>query len=491
MGEPNTYGKGLKGILFFGGLQIFKLLLSIVRTKCTAIFLGPVGYGIYGLLTSTLSLIEAATGFGLGSSAVKDIAQAAATDEKQAISTTYTVLNRLVWWTGLLGTLLCAVFSKQLSLLTFGNTDYTVAFIIVSVTLLFNQLISGQGALLTGLRKYKYIAQANIYGSVLGFLVTVPLYAIWKIDAIVPVIVASALVSLLVSVWVVRKIRPERAAISARETLRKGRAMFCVGISLSLSYMMTMLAGYLIRIYVSHVGDALQVGLFIASFSLVNTYVGLIFSSIERDFYPRLSSVAADRKMFHTSISQEMELLLLLVAPLVMVFMVFSQPALAVFYSTKFLAAKNIICWTALAMLFKVPGWTLSIGLIARGDTKPYLRNQIAYMAYQLLLNIAGFHWGGLTGLGVSFFVSHFVYSLQMCYCAKRRFGYAMESKTLRLAAAMAVVALGTCILASVSSGWMLYGTGIIPVAGIALASYRELDKRIGITQRLRARLTK
>ena len=76
MNAINTYKSSAKGIAIFGGLQVFKILLSVIRTKCSALFLGPAGFGIYSLISSTLTSIELATNCGLGASAVKDIAKA-------------------------------------------------------------------------------------------------------------------------------------------------------------------------------------------------------------------------------------------------------------------------------------------------------------------------------------------------------------------------------------------------------------------------------
>ena len=90
-----TYKKGLKGIAVFGGLQVYKILLSVLTTKVSALFLGPVGSGIYGLISSTLTTVEAVVGCGLGTSAVKDISQGKAKNDEQSIASVYTVVNRL------------------------------------------------------------------------------------------------------------------------------------------------------------------------------------------------------------------------------------------------------------------------------------------------------------------------------------------------------------------------------------------------------------
>ena len=54
----NSYGSILKATGLFGGVKVFEILMSIVRTKFVALLLGPSGMGIYGLISSPINLIK-------------------------------------------------------------------------------------------------------------------------------------------------------------------------------------------------------------------------------------------------------------------------------------------------------------------------------------------------------------------------------------------------------------------------------------------------
>ena len=106
-------------------------------------------------------------------------------------------LKKLVWITiALLGLLVNDLISSPwLSEIAFGNKDYTISFMWISIALLFKQLSSSQLAILQGLRKLKSLAKANIFGNFIGLLITLPLYYFYKIDAIVPAIIIATLMS--------------------------------------------------------------------------------------------------------------------------------------------------------------------------------------------------------------------------------------------------------------------------------------------------------
>ena len=186
--HQSTYRQIAKATSLFGGVQAFQIIITIIKSKFVAILLGPTGMGIVGLLTSTTGLITGLTNFGLGTSAVKDISEANGTQDEIRISTVISVMRRLVWLTGLLGALITLIFSPFLSQITFGNNEYTIAFIWLSITLLFNQLSTGQLVLLQGLRRLQDLAKANLLGSIIGLLITIPIYYIWGFKGIVPVI---------------------------------------------------------------------------------------------------------------------------------------------------------------------------------------------------------------------------------------------------------------------------------------------------------------
>ncbi|WP_352405636.1 oligosaccharide flippase family protein, partial [Petrimonas sp.] len=171
--HQSSYRQIMKATSLFGGVQVFQIVISIVRSKFVALLLGPAGMGIVGLLTSTTGLVAGLTNFGLGTSAIKNISEANATGDEQRISTVISVMRRLVWITGILGAVVTLLFSPWLSQFTFGNKEYTASFAWISATLLFSQLSTGELVLLQGLRKLQDLAKANVYGSIAGLLITV------------------------------------------------------------------------------------------------------------------------------------------------------------------------------------------------------------------------------------------------------------------------------------------------------------------------------
>ena len=184
--EKSSYRQIIKATSLFGGVQIFSIIISIIRSKFVALFLGPNGMGILGLFMSSISLVSNLTNFGLQTSAVRDIADTMGSKNLKKVAVRILILKRLVWLTGLLGSTLTILFSSYLSEITFGNKDYKSAFIWLSVTLLINQLNVGQIVVFQSLRKLKLYAKSSVFGSFFSLLIIIPIYYYFGERGIVP-----------------------------------------------------------------------------------------------------------------------------------------------------------------------------------------------------------------------------------------------------------------------------------------------------------------
>ena len=154
--EASSYRSIFKATSLFGGVQVYQILIGIIKSKFIAILLGPEGIGLMGLYTSATELIKQFSSLGLSQSAVRDVSEANGKGDAHQVSLKITVLQKLVWITGLLGMILVILLSPVLSKVTFGNYDYTLPLIILSCTLLFDQLCSGQKVVLQGLYLFKF-----------------------------------------------------------------------------------------------------------------------------------------------------------------------------------------------------------------------------------------------------------------------------------------------------------------------------------------------
>lgn len=479
--QQSSYRQIMKATSIFGGVQVINILIAIIRSKFIAVLLGPAGMGIAGLLTSTTGLIGGLTNFGLGTSAVRNVAAADGTGNQSRIAIILTVLRRWVWVTGLLGMMVTIVAAPALSRMTFGNSDYTFPFIWISVSLLLTQLSTGQMILLQGMRKLQYLAKANLAGSVLGLIMTLPLYYWLGINGIVPAIIISSVIACICAWYFGRKINVEKIRVSKARTIVEGKEMLAMGFMISISGLITLGTSYIVRIFISNHGGVAEVGLYNAGFAIVNSYVGLIFTAMATDYYPRLAAVAHNNADCSKVINQQAEISILIMAPIVIIFLVFINWFVIILYSVKFAAVNHMILWAALGMLFKAVSWSISFIFLAKGAKKFFFWSELVANGYTLLLNMIGYYYWGLTGLGFSFLASYILYLFQVFFIAKIKFEFSFQNELYIIFSIQFMLALLSFLPALFLGGKISYFIGSIIFLLSLFYSYKKLDDRMGL----------
>lgn len=485
--DNKGFKDSLKATSLFGGVQIYKIIIQIIRSKFIAILLGPAGIGISNLLSSTTTTISAITNLGLSRSAVKNISEAKALNDDQQLHSVVSVFRRLVWLTGILGTIVCAVLSPLLSELAFGNKDYTLAFIILSITLLLDQLTSGQTTVMQGLQKYRYMAKAAVIGSTIGIFVTLPLYYVWGVDAIVPVLLFSSIVSLIISLFYFKKVNLKSVPVTRQVMVTDGKDMIIMGLSLSLTTIVNTALGYFIKIFIERKGGVLDVGLFAAGFAMVNTYVGLVMNAMYTDYYPRLCSVNYDKYRLNTTINDQMQLSIMMLAPLISAFIVFSHLIVIILYSDKFVPVEGMMYWATFATYFQLFSWALSLTFIAKSDFKTLVFTEFTSNLYVIPSQLIGYNIAGLTGVGIAYLFNYILYSTQVYITCKAKYDVKVFGDTFMVFFKQLPIIISCLLITIYFDNEYKYVFGILLVILSCVISYNDLNKRLDIKSAIRS----
>lgn len=485
----NSYRNIFKATSLFGGVQFYQILIRIIRSKFVAVLLGPEGIGIVGLLQSGTQLIQSFTNMGLASSAVRDVSEANGTGDNQRISRTVCVVRKLVWFTGILGLLVTAFCSPILSKMSFGNYDYTIPFIVLSITLLIDQLSAGQMVVLQGLRKLKELAKCSSYGTTLGLFISVPIYYWLGIEGIVPTLVLSSFCSLFLSWLFSRKIKIEKVNVTPKAAIREGRQMLTMGISMSLNGIFGTATAYIIRIFIQDSAGIEMVGLYQAGVIIISTYVGLIFSAIGTDYYPRLAAINQDNAKCSEAVSQQGEIATMILGPMLTVCIVFMPFMLTLLYSSQFVEANEYVSWACLGMMLRLAAWVISFLFVAKAESKLFIVNEGLACIYTVLFSIVGFKYWGLQGIGMAFALEYLVYFIQVYAIAKKRYNLKLSIDFVKTyAIQLLCVVLCLCVVLS-TEGIIKYilGTAVIIISSVLalVGMNKKMDVAAFIKERL------
>ncbi len=469
MASRNSISRmAMKAMGIFGGVQMVGILCSIVRTKLVALWIGPVGVGLFSLFNQALDMISTATNLGIRQSSVRDISQATEhTDGKEMhISRVITAVRRWSWWLGLAGAVITIALAPVLSSFTFGDTNHIWGFVALSVALLFMALTGGEQAVLQGLSKLKRLAGATMWGTVFGLVLSVPMFYYLGENSVVPSIIAYAAGCLLFA-WVFRDKDYPKAQLSPRRTFYIGKAFVKLGIYMTLGLFVSTLMNYVFNAWLNNVAGTAEVGYYQAGYTLVNKYTGLVLTALGMEYYPRLARVAESRLRLTAFVSQEVTVTMLVMAPIVAVFILLRGAIVWTLYAPGFEVILPFVAWGMIGTVWRALSWCMSFVILAKGDGKMFLATEVASDLIGFGLNVVCYHLWGLTGLGISFMVWYVIYTA-MIY-AVYSWHYGLSLTLTGIATTLLALCGASAVMLAMHYG--LTGVAIALTAGITIAS--------------------
>lgn len=484
--EDNSYNSIAKANTLFGGVQVYQILIQILKSKFVALFIGTTGVGIMGLLTTATLLIKNITSMGLSTSAVRDVSEANGAGDDNRVALVVTVLRRLVVYTGLLGTIAVIVLSPVLSFTSFGNYDYTIPFILLSVTLLFDQLSAGRLVILQGLRKYRYLTKASAYGSTAGLVISIPIYYFWGISGIVPTLILTSISQFVLAYLFSLKVPVKKMEVSSSTVIKEGKTMLSMGFFLSLNTVLATGCAFVVKSFINNFGGTDEVGLYTAGVMIVDTYFGLVFSALASDYYPRIAEIGHDNEKCNKIANQQGEIAILFLGPLLAACLIFMPLMVRILYSGSFDAACDFITWASVGVLFRLTSWLISNQFVAKGDIKVFVQTEFTSRVYFLLFNLLLYYVDGLRGLGISCTISYLLFAIQVFIVGRKKYDFRFDSAFLKLFI-LQVLIIATCLVLILLCGTVMrYTLGTLILALSVYISYIGLDKRIGLNGKLK-----
>lgn len=489
--ERTAYRDVVKATSLFGGLKVYQIIISIIRSKFVAILLGPEGIGLSGLYSATIDLFKSGTSLGLDQSAVRDVAEANGTNDQNRINTTVNVVRRLVWLTGVGGMILFILASPVLSLTSFGNYSYTFAFIVLSVIILLDQLIAGNLVVLQGLRKYKFLSASSAIGITVGLVTTIPLYYFWGMDGIIPALIINAIVSYSLSWFFSRKVKIDKVDLTRKEVFKKGKGMMTLGIVMCMNSLLVYGASYVLKAYINNQASSAVLGLYQAGFAIVNTYAGMVFSAMSTDYYPRLASVCQDNKKSSELINRQIEMSLLILTPIVAVSIVFTPFFLSLLYSDSFIEAYEYVKVAMFGMLFRAVSWSIGHVFIAKGESKLFTTTSICFNVFFLIDDITWFYFMGIGGLGISFACNYLIHLITVYLIARHKYSFSFNTQFLKLFIPVMMISVALLGISYVGNTTIKYTAGGVMILVATAFSLYKMNEYIGLKEFIKSKIKK
>lgn len=448
----------MKAMGIFGGVQSLQILCSVIRTKLVAIWIGPAGVGLIALYNSTIEFLSTVSQLNLRQSAIRDLAQSDAT----TAPVTAAVVRKLALYLGIAGMLAVVLLSPVLGWWSFGDICDGLPFIILAPIMVLSAVASGEWAIMQGLGKLKELARSTLYASLASTAVAIPLFYVFRISGIIPVLLTFALFNAMFA----RLMRDKSLStinISLKEAWTKGHGMLSLGIYLTVSYGVSLLVSYIFTAWLNRSYSTDTVGYFQAAFTLINTYGGIIFTAMAYEYFPRISGMSASRMRTEVAMSQQIKVSLSVLLPVIVTLICARRLIVNILYSDSFDTALPFIAFAATGLIFRAVSFCMAYVILARGDGKIYIVTESISAALYLILNITFFNRLNFAGLGMAYFIWYLCYTVIVFIVYRFRYGLHLRKGITALIALTTLTGIATLLSDNIIGPWWTAAIALPP----------------------------
>lgn len=478
-GGEKSYDHVLKYTGVFGGVQVLKMLASMVRNKLTAAFLGGNGMGLITIYNSIVEFVVSSSNLGVPLNATRQSSELLEQGDEGRIRHFVMVVRTWVLLTAIIAVVLCSLLSPVVSYILFdqefGHWPQVMTMIPVAVCFL---VAEGECAVLKGLRHVRQVAVVESVIALATLLLTVPFYYLMGLRGVVVGLICSGLASLISHFWFSLRIAPYRVRLFDLKVLREGLPMVTKGIPYVLAGFTTALLGMAIPAFIMMSGTQADVGYYRMGYALMVGYAGMVFMALEADYYPRLSSANGNLERFNSTINQQIDVCVLIITPFLIPFIVLIPWIIRLLFTNEFLVAEEMTVCATFYTFLRAIMLPVSYSSLAKGDSLVFLLMEIASnLVMGFLFWWLYGHWG-LTGAGVALSLWALYDLVCVLLVYGKLYGCRVTGPTWRLCAVQTVCLSAAVLCCLQGNLWVRYGVGACLFVVSLVYSVRLLSRR-------------
>lgn len=489
--RSDSYGHVLKYTSLFGGVQVLKIMVDVVRNKLAAMLLHREGMGLNAQYMNSAEVAGSVTNLGLGIASVQRLSELYEENDVHELERHVGVVRTWSLWSSVIGMAVCLLLGILASSWYFPDAapaPADIALLCLFVGAL--PIEEGECSILKGTRQLGRMAGVESSIALATLLLTIPVYYLLGIRGVVLALALVGWAKVALHMTVTLRLFPYRVHPFSPRVLRAGRPLLRRGIPFMLAAVLGSLTTMALFRYCLN-GDSREIGLYKSIFSLMVTYAGMVFVAIGNDFFPRLSSVNHDRPRMNHAINQQIDVSILLITPMLIAMVVAMPWIIRLLYSSEFLPGVAMGQCAALYMFFQAVTKPVAYTSLAKGDSLVFLVMEAVYNAVFIGLMYHAYHHYSLVGAGVALSLAALFDMLMITVTYSRLYGLGIRRSTRRIIAVQGTLLAGVIVACMPLITWVKYSVAI-PFFALSVAfSWRTLSTDAHFTRTIRAKFDK
>jgi PST family polysaccharide transporter len=424
----------LRATALLSTTSIIGIVVGLVSAKVRAVWLGPEGVGITGLLLNLVAVGVLLTSFGVGTALVRNVARLAADKDKAGVAAFRGAGSFLVATLAVGAIVIILVLSGPISRFLLGGEQHITSLIIVTVAMLFVLAGTIQTATLNAYHRVGALARLAILNTLVGTAVGLGIILLWRTRGIAPAILASAVVGWVLATVMVRRWVPRVAAKPSRhQFVAAGQSLLRFGGPFTASQLVGDGVLFVIPVVVLHSLGTASVAFYQASYAIAGVYLGFLLTSMGQDYYPRVSAASREPVRLTRLINEQLRLVMILSLPLILVVLALAPYLVPLVYSRAFGPSVSVLEWQLIGDFFRFISWTMSFVVLACCSGFTFFIVELAGGAIYLVASWVGIQLFGLPGLGIGWLVVYIAYTGIVWFVVRREIQFVWTPQNMRM----------------------------------------------------------
>lgn len=482
----SIYRRIVSSTAIFGSAQLANLVVNAIRGRLVAGILHSSGMGVMSLLTNAGNTIQQIALMGINISAVRNISQVNEQGDTHVIDFTIRLVRAMMILASILGFVLTIVLSPLMSKFSFGTGDYVFFFVLLSISVLFNVLGTGEMAIMQGLRRNKLLAFCSTVPPLCGLLISIPIYYVWGIQGIVPAMILGSAIYYIV----IRRLsykyqhkQEQHEHLSLRLIWNKGYDIIQFGMVMTIGTVVGTITTYALSAFISNEGSVSDVGFYQAANAITMQYIGIIFTAMATDYYPHLASIIkTELENAFRFVNQQAEIVLLITTPIALLIILTAPLLINLLLGSDFIVIEKMVRYIGLAAVFRAFCFSMDYIAYAKGDKQYIFWVETVWCNIKTFSIMAGFYYFmGLDGLGYGALCNAALEVVLSILFTRWRYGFVLSWNTFRLLLMVLPMVIGCFFCSFLTSIWLSYSLMISTTLLCSIYCIIQIDRRMDL----------
>jgi PST family polysaccharide transporter len=408
----------------FNSVSVFvRVLTGWIINKLIAFYIGPEGTSVSEQFRNFFQTIQGFSSLGISDGVTKYAAKYQ--DNKKQLSSFLSSAYKIVLITSIIVGLMIIIFAKQINIFLFDQRDFSFLIIVLGIMIPFFALQIILTAVLNGFQKYKKLTYINIISNVLSAIIAAYLIIFHSIYGALVLILATQVVSFVLTLFYIRKDMGEVLQFSNKKTDNKHYKRLQAYMLMALvSAIVIPLFSILLRNQINDffAGDnGVHSGYWDGIKKISGLFLMLIMPVFSMYYYPQLTKIHSNKAYFVEVKKFFKQIFPLFTIGMIILYLL-RHWAVLLFYSDAYEPMEELFVWQLLGDYVRVISLILAFLMLAKTKVIHYIYTEIGFWVLYYILTPFFMAKYQLEGISIAYFVSYLVYLLSLLFIFRKLF---------------------------------------------------------------------